>query len=453
MAVLIARLYDEPLLDFPSSITLDNTSLRDRVLVLYSAAARPAAVDIEARLHELGLRDVQIADYRNFAHGRHVGLHRRIESTTVIALADARSRTLAQRTLDVLPAGVDVRLIESAGSGITSAVELLIAVMRLPLLTSNTVQADPAKPQVPMWGRRLYHLPYRREFQSIDLSPIQQKVVAAGFGPDEADALAFYAASFKTWRRRVGRLPIDCIVLDYDGTCVSTDGRYDLPDAGAQAALIHVLHAGTQLVFSTGRGDSLYRDLRAWVPEALWEQVHLELHQGAWPQALAAPLSPPSGTAPWLSSAAERLAAFEESGLIIIRPQGYQLSIRSTGARPGISALHRLVTSVLADIPEVIVSRSGHSVDAIDVRAGKWRTADAAAERHGDVLAIGDQGSPGGNDFELLNRGPLTVSVDECSGAPDRCWRLTGARTSGPSALVDALSRLTHRDGRLYLQV
>lgn len=139
--------------------------------------------------------------------------------------------------------------------------------------------------------------------------------------------------------------------------------------------------------------------------------------------------------------------------MLALRPHGYQLSIRPTDTRLGVGALHRLVTSILADLPEAVVCRSGHSVDAIDIRVGKWRTADAAAGRHGEVLAIGDQGSPGGNDFELLNRGPLTVSVDECSGAPDRCWRLTGARTSGPSALVDALSRLTHRDGRMYLRV
>lgn len=453
MATLIARIYGDPLLEFPAPKPLGVSSLRDRILVLYSAAARSAAVDIETRFHELGLRDVQIADYRNFAHGRHVGLNRRIESTTVIALADARTRSLARKTLDVLPVEADVCLIEASGNGIAAAVELLIAVMGLPLLALDSMKTDPAKPRVPSWGRRLYHLSYRRDFQAVELSPVQQKAVAGGFGPHVSDALAFYAEAFGAWKRRIARLPVDCIVLDYDGTCVSTEGRYDLPDCEVQSALTRTLDLGIQLIFSTGRGDSLYRDLRAWVPEAFWGQIRLELHQGAWPQALTAPLVAPDKTEPWISGAVERLAAFDKSGLITLRSCGYQLSVRPANTRQGVGALHRLVMSVLADLPDVVVSRSGHSVDVIDIHAGKRRTADSAAQRHGGVLAIGDQGSPGGNDFELLDRGPLTVSVDECSGAPDRCWRLTGARTSGPPALVDVLSRLSMRAGQMYLRV
>ena len=38
------------------------------------------------------------------------------------------------------------------------------------------------------------------------------------------------------------------------------------------------------------------------------------------------------------------------------------------------------------------------------------------------VLAIGDQGDLGGNDFELLASSRWTLSVDRCSADPARCW-------------------------------
>ena len=41
------------------------------IVVLYDNCGKTAAVDMESKLIESGLNNVQLADYRNFAHGRH----------------------------------------------------------------------------------------------------------------------------------------------------------------------------------------------------------------------------------------------------------------------------------------------------------------------------------------------------------------------------------------------
>lgn len=48
--------------------------IRGQCLVLYGPGHACVALDLESRLHEIGLAAVQVSDYRNFAHGRHAGL-------------------------------------------------------------------------------------------------------------------------------------------------------------------------------------------------------------------------------------------------------------------------------------------------------------------------------------------------------------------------------------------
>src|SRR5207248_893662 len=56
----------------------------ESLLVLYGPTGFAAAVDIESKCSETGLANIQLADYRNFAHGRHHGLYVRSSSTAVL---------------------------------------------------------------------------------------------------------------------------------------------------------------------------------------------------------------------------------------------------------------------------------------------------------------------------------------------------------------------------------
>ena len=60
--------------------------------------AESAAFDLESKLVEAGLVSVLLADYRNFAHGRHHWLAKNPDSA-VVALASKEETLLAERTL------------------------------------------------------------------------------------------------------------------------------------------------------------------------------------------------------------------------------------------------------------------------------------------------------------------------------------------------------------------
>ena len=79
---------------------------RETIIVLYGSATKSAAIDLESKLTEAALARVQLADYRNFAHGRHHWLAKRGEETSLLALCTPADEEICRRTLALLPADV-----------------------------------------------------------------------------------------------------------------------------------------------------------------------------------------------------------------------------------------------------------------------------------------------------------------------------------------------------------
>jgi hypothetical protein len=89
---------------------------------------------------------------------------------------------------------------------------------------------------------------------------------------------------------------------------------------------------------------------------------------------------------------------------------------------------------------------SAHAIDVVPSESSKVGVIESVQARcDGAILAIGDQGQLGGNDFELLAATPHSLSVDRCSADPTRCWNLdtTGAR--GPKVLLSYLETLNQQ--------
>src|SRR5206468_2651544 len=59
---------------------------RETLVVLYGPSVATAALDLESKFSEAALGNVQLADFRNFAHGRHNWLAKRASKTAVLAL-------------------------------------------------------------------------------------------------------------------------------------------------------------------------------------------------------------------------------------------------------------------------------------------------------------------------------------------------------------------------------
>lgn len=418
----------------------------DEVLVLFPPSLAAVALDLEARLSETGLAAVQVADYRNFAHGRHHGLVRRSASMTVLALIDEPLRQLAERTLALLPDDVPHLRIESPLPSPWNAVDLFLASILLTADAGDAVGLDAGRPRVPAFGRRLYRLTMRSSSAQASIAaPIRSKLREIGLRPETGDVADEYSVAYKRWRSRMQRAAFTAVVLDYDGTTVSTVGRYELPSEAVQAELRRLLDAGVILGFASGRGDSLQQDLRRWVPKRQWQQIHLGLYNGAVHVRLDEELPERTVPDPALAAAQERIAALPIGQALAVADRHYQVQLTPTaGSGLSVSALAQVVGGVLRRPPKLPLEAvaSGHSLDILPASSTKVTLLDHLSElAGGETLAIGDQGQLGGNDFALLAAQETTLSVDRCSPDPTRCWRLVET-ASGPDALCCLLAAL-----------
>lgn len=445
MAVTAARLYGQ---DLPaSSPVVDVESLpvlTGRLIVVSTVDEGAAAADIEVRLHELGLADVQLTDYRNLAHGRHVGLSRRREDTTVLFLVSPRSLAIAERTRAALPDDIRLAQLTTALDGAAGGLHLLLQAMHLPVELAAAQGVQPHRPKVPPFGRELYHLPFRRIFPSTPLDPVARKVRELGV-PAGGDEREIFRDAYTQWRAHSMKADIKAVLLDYDGTCVETRYRWSLPTVAVRDALTALLNEGVIVAFASGRGKSLHRDLREWVDPKHWAKVWLGLHNGTLNLTLADEL-PTQQSDSILEGLRERLQPFETAGTIEVEISGDQMTLGSR--KLSVSSLSALVATAATREPRfpVRVQASAHSVDVIPASKGKDAyLVEVRARVNGDVLVIGDQGNLGGNDFAMLASTTLSVSVDRCSTDPTRCWNVAAADKVGPDALVYTLGLVERR--------
>lgn len=168
-----------------------------RLLVLHGMNGTGPALDLEARLSESGLADVQIADYRNVAHGRHVGLAARSADTLVVALRDADDAGLAERTLSLLPKRIQTLELTSPFSFPISAVDQTVRVIRLFGQLSAARDIDPGHPRVPEFGRRLYHLRWHGTTTSVP-SPVRRKLMAVSSSA-RGQLVDKYSSAYEVW--------------------------------------------------------------------------------------------------------------------------------------------------------------------------------------------------------------------------------------------------------------
>ena len=72
------------------------------LILLYDYWGKTAALDTESKMVEAGLANVQIADYRNFAHGRHNWLDKNSKMVNLLTLITPECELLAAKTLNLI---------------------------------------------------------------------------------------------------------------------------------------------------------------------------------------------------------------------------------------------------------------------------------------------------------------------------------------------------------------
>jgi fructoselysine-6-P-deglycase FrlB-like protein len=437
---------------------------RSTTLVLYGPSARIGAVDLESKFTEAAVGNLQLADYRNFAHGRHHWLAKRSDISAVIALITDADQALAERTLDLLPQSIPQARFRLPGGAMATALLSLIAAFHICGWAGAARGIDPGRPGVPDFGRRLYNLPLPRSRSNTMSPPSPRDAAAIERKAGNSIERLFLAGELPRWqsalnafRSRMWKAQFAGVVVDYDGTVVDTRERFHPPVAAMSAELVRLLEAGAYVAVATGRGASVRRDLQTCIPAVLWSRVLVGYYNGA-EIALLSEDGAPDGREETCAELAPLAAALraqpELVGVSRQTDRPYQITLEATRALPE-GRLWDLAQQVilLAGATHVCVTRSSHSIDILASSVSKLNVILKLQKIVGEspLLTIGDRGRWPGNDYQLL-RGPWSLGVDEISVDPNTCWNLAKSGQRGPAATLEYLHALDVVDGRLCFQ-
>ena len=462
--IIIARAYgcfDNSISPIPSIVD-GFWAKRDSVLVLHGGWSSPIATDLESRLHESALLNVQISDYRNFGHGRHLWLAQRYSSTFVLALVTPETEVLSVKTLKLLPKNVPLLKLSTKHEGPSGTIDLLVKVLHWTLKVAKHLRVDPGRPSVPDFGRRMFHLtPPRYSKSESTIQPaIERKLKQLNLTSDKARTI--YIDGYASFREALASANIGAIVLDYDGTLVRQEERFDPLPACTIEALEHVLRLGLRIGIATGRGKSVRKALRESLPCQSWERVHIGYYNGSDIGTLSDDTLPDKNrpTSVTLASLEQLFLGdkfLTSIATLDIRPSQITITLDDAEyeGRPFVD-LQRYLDDLVhsSGIPGVRLLCSGHSFDIIEEGTSKLAVVNTVAElvSPSAVLCIGDRGAWPGNDFELL-RHPLSLSVDEVSSALHSCWNLAPRGYLGPSATLRYLMALESRSGIVHINL
>lgn len=435
---------------------------RNTTLVLHGSTTRIGAVDLESKFTEAAIGNLQIADYRNFAHGRHHWLAKRAGESAVLAFVSEADEALAERTLNLIPEEIPrVRLFIS-GPPETALIVSLVAALRVTGWAGAARGIDPGRPGVPEFGRKLYNLPLPKQRADVwhtmmsddDAAAIERK---SGMSIDRLirrGELQRWRDCLRLFRKSLNEASFTAVVLDYDGTIVDARERFSPPTSEIANELVRILRTGTCIGVATGRGASVKRDLRTCIPTDLLNQVTIGYYNGAEIGTLADDHIPDGAAVVCndLKSLAAALRAQSElADLAEQTDRRYQITLQAR--RPATeSRLWDLAqqTLLLTAQRNVTITRSSHSIDIVATGVTKLNVLKHLRANVPDaaVLTIGDRGRWPGNDYELL-REPFALSVDELNVDPNTCWNLAPRGQRGVAATLGYLRALRATDGAL----
>lgn len=471
--VLLARAYSDltgmkslparlPQYDDTTAAAGGLTSDREELLVLHGKWGFPGASDLESRCSEAALAHVLIADYRNFAHGRHYWLDKRPERSCVVLFSTPADRSLAERTAALLPPSVPILRIYSDSDGVGGSIELVIKSMYLAKVLGDLRGVDPGRPHVPTFGRKLYGMRFRNPYSPLPSSTDIR--VAAGVSrktaglPKGTGDMKQWTEACNTFMRKVTFAEFGAVVFDYDGTlCPEEDRTRGIPSV-VRRLLLDMLEGGIVIGIATGRGKSVCQELRTFVPREAQDRVLVGMYNGAQVTSLLE-CRTPNPYSPIDESLGSVLAEFQSDPALqrhaIVECRAKQVSVlpRNAAATRWVGGTV-LEAIARAGTPGVRAFFSGHSWDVLAAGVSKRAVVEACSYRVsiGDravpILCVGDRGQWPGNDMELLST-EYSLSVASCSSDERTCWNLALPGYRGLLATVDYFQAMAIANKRL----
>lgn len=428
-----------------------------QVLVLFGGGARSTAIDVESKFAEAALGTCQLADYRQFAHGRHLQLSY-ARTAIVIAFVNEQERTLAEATLDLLPGRIRKLVLDVPTCDEVAAVQGAIDAILITDVVADILERDPGQPEVPEFCRLIHQLdPSELMTECLPLVPlpVERKLKRA---TGDKTVVSKFSEAWTVFSKKIEDARIKALVCDFDGTFCETFRRWDGLDESLVEDIERIASYGVPIAFATGRGRKLRLDLREKLSQSSWESIYIGYYSGSLIARLDEDPEPPEKDSSFeeLKSWLDRtgVSALIEAEATIDGGQ-FGLRCRNQAARhEAVSAIrHWIRTKALHGWR---VYCSGHSIDVLSCGAGKRKVLDFLGNEFGvsvdtETLRLGDSGDFDGNDFELLHEG-LGLSVDAVSADPSNCWNLLPLDRRGVVGTKYYLSHLKpNGDGTLSM--
>ena len=441
---------------------------RENLVVLYGNGTEAAAYDLESKFTEAALGSVQISDFRNFAHGRHHWLAKRGASSAVVSLATSKERTLAEKTLGLLPQGIPIVEFDFPCRGFTSSIQAIVTVLHIVGLAGETRGIDPGRPSVPLFGRQIYNLRLTSHIEPHLHCNVNEVTTAERRKLNVTQVPYYDQEQFSIWRQayqsfleQFKGMLFSGVVFDYDGTLCDRRKRFSELDAEVAKQLLRLLATGLMIGIATGRGKSVKTVLRKAIPSSYWGRILVGYYNGG-DCALLTDDEHPDGT----NTACSELTLISDAlkadprlqRLFDLSVRRTQIAVESISWTP-VPVLWALANEVVRKhgLPGVTAVTSGHSVDILAPGITKRSLVRKILTNHclspdARILCIGDKGLWPGNDFDLLNE-PFSLSVDEVSSDPATCWNLAPAGYRGIQATLYYLRHMLATEDGLVVKL
>mgnify|MGYP000089820240 CR=1 FL=1 len=418
------------------------------LVILADPRLLAAATVIETSLWETAICQVQVTDFRNFAHGRHVLLQHRLDNTFILALTGAETDCIWQELRAALPVSVQV-VQKSYGActrfdSATAILDALVVVEQLGFKRG----VDPAKPDPGPFAKQIYEGTSLIEVNKLLTEPVRQKYVAIQKANNHiTDQPRAIWEDYEEVCNRFSETSFAGIILDYDGTVVTAKGRFQPPKKDVQDVLVYLLKNNVPVAFATGRGGSAGDMLRRIIPPRYHDDVLVGYYNGAFIRSLAVKID---------EIPMKEVAAIEEAYLWLSEHSEWAETKPRNSRNLQITIKKCLVSDTARfckDFKEFNDARcaplklveSGHSFDICLVGTCKTavekKLAQSSVHLKPNFLCVGDSGSRNGNDYVMLG-GRFGVSVCDVCDRRDAGWSFFGVELTGPPALVKILAAL-----------
>lgn len=446
--------------EFKESIENDSSLRLKTYSVLYGKWSLPAAFDLESKFTEAALGNVQLADFRNFAHGRHYFLAKNFTNSCVIAIYTQDEEKIVNKTLDQIPEEIPIYRITSDFDGPDGALQLLIKILYFVNFIAESQNVDPGCPTVPMFGRKIYRLNVNSVIPKEKIPPglSRQEYVAIKRKVDfcvlnDPENLSLWIKSFQEFIKKIKAGKFGSIIFDYDGTLISQEQRFSRLSPEICSALTHLVENDIVIGIATGRGKSVREELQRAIPQKYWNSVIIGYYNGADIGKLSED-NHPNKDLPTDPDLKKIDGIFKKDKLFLkylnsdvigydLRPKQISITFKRKIFKNSMKSrvIEALTENNLCNLKFL---ESSHSYDIITQNVSKKdivsivRTLAEQKGKSTEVLCIGDKGKYPGNDFELLQTS-IALSVDEVSNCCENCWNIAPEGYRGEQATLKYL--------------